>query len=298
MAAAIAVADASKDNPAALAPLIAANLPVLTEAVNTSKVPSNLTPGLNSARDDLPQVYDNGCILDVGDNSPKQCIYGDANGGVTIVLFGDSHAAEWMPALHKVSVANGWRLVVHVKKACPDAEIPTDKDPNGTDCAVWRRDVIGLIGGLQPDLVIMSSYRYKQVGAASGRDPDTVWQEGIDLTVSKVRPLTTHLLLLGDSPTPKEDIPSCLAGNLSNVAQCMDSRDGAVRPARLAVERDVARKYDADFVPTSDWLCTDAACPVIVGNVLMYRDNSHITATAAELLSPYLEAAVKSILGG
>ena len=296
--AAIAVADASKDNPAALAPLIAANLPVLTEAVNTSKVPSNLTPGLNSARDDLPQVYDNGCILDVGDNSPKQCIYGDANGGVTIVLFGDSHAAEWMPALHKVSVANGWRLVVHVKKACPDAEIPTDKDPNGTDCAVWRRDVIGLIGGLQPDLVIMSSYRYKQVGAASGRDPDTVWQEGIDLTVSKVRPLTTHLLLLGDSPTPKEDIPSCLAGNLSNVAQCMDSRDGAVRPARLAVERDVARKYDADFVPTSDWLCTDAACPVIVGNVLMYRDNSHITATAAELLSPYLEAAVKSILGG
>jgi len=113
-----------------------------------------------------------------------------------------------------------------------------------------------------------------------------------------VRPLTTHLLLLGDSPTPKEDIPSCLAGNLSNVAQCMDSRDGAVRPARLAVERDVARKYDADFVPTSDWLCTDAACPVIVGNVLMYRDNSHITATAAELLSPYLEAAVKSILGG
>ena len=158
--------------------------------------------------------------------------------------------------------------------------------------------VIGLIGGLQPDLVIMSSYRYKQVGAASGRDPDTVWQEGIDLTVSKVRPLTTHLLLLGDSPTPKEDIPSCLAGNLSNVAQCMDSRDGAVRPARLAGERDVARKYDADFVPTSDWLCTDAACPVIVGNVLMYRDNSHITATAAELLSPYLEAAVKSILGG
>ena len=65
---------------------------------------------------------------------------------------------------------------------------------NGTDCAVWRRDVIGLIGGLQPDLVIMSSYRYKQVGAASGRDPDTVWQEGIDLTVSKVRPRRMDLM--------------------------------------------------------------------------------------------------------
>ena len=295
--AASAVADASKDNPVALAPLIAANLPALTEATGTSKVPSNLTPSLNSARDDLPQVYDNGCILDVGDNSPKQCIYGDANGSVTIVLFGDSHAAEWMPALHKVASQNGWRLIVHTKKACPDAEIPTDKDPNGTDCAAWRSDVIDLIGGMQPDLVIMSSYRYKQVGAAAGRNPDQVWKEGIDLTVSKVRPLTTHLMLLGDSATPKDDVPSCLAGNVSNVSSCMNSRSGAVRPDRLAVEREVAAKYDADFVPTSDWMCTDAACPVIVGNILMYRDNSHITATAAEFLAPYLEAAVKSIIG-
>ena len=292
----VQVADASKDNPPALASLLAANLPVLTEGVQTSKVPSNLTPSLNRARDDLPQVYDNGCILDVGDNSPKQCIYGAAGGSITIVLFGDSHAAEWMPALHKVSVANGWRLIVHVKKACPDAEIPTEKDPNGTDCAAWRSDVIDLIGGMQPDLVIMSSYRYKQVGAAAGRDPDTVWQEGLDKTVAKVRPLTTHLLLLGDSATPKEDIPSCLAANLSNVPNCMDSREGAVRPGRLAAEREVARAHDADFIPTSDWMCTETACPVIVGNVLMYRDNSHITATASELLSPYVEAAIKSVL--
>ena len=293
----VVVADASKDNPPAVAALIAANLAGLTEAAGTNEVPSNLSPSLSNARDDLPAIYGNKCILDVGDNAPKQCIYGDANGATTIVLFGDSHAAEWMPALHKVAVANGWRLVVHTKKACPDAEIPTDKDPNGTDCAAWRSDVIDLIAGLHPDLVIMSSYRYKQVGAAAGRDPDVVWQEGIDLTVSKVRPLTTHLMLLGDSPTPQDDIPSCLASNLSSVGSCMSSRDNAVRPGRLAVEREVAQKYDADFVPTSDWLCTDTACPVVVGNVLMYRDNSHITATASEFLAPFIETAVKSILG-
>lgn len=291
------VADASKDNPPALAALVAANLALLTEAVGTNEVPSNLSPSLSNARNDLPAIYGNQCILDVGDNSPKQCIYGDANGATTIVLFGDSHAAEWMPALHKASLANGWRLIVHTKKACPDAEIPTSQDPNGSDCAVWRRDVIDLIAGLQPDLVIMSSYRYKQVGSASGRDPDVVWQEGKDLTVSKVRPLTTHLMLLGDSATPQDDIPSCLASNLSSVGSCVSSRDNAVRPSRLAVEREVAQKYDADFIPTSDWMCTDTACPVVVGNVLMYRDNSHITATASEFLSPFIETAVQSLLG-
>jgi len=293
----VVVADASKDNPPALAALIAANLPLLTEAVATNEVPSNLSPSLNSARNDLPAIYDNQCILDVGDNSPKQCIYGDANGATAIVLFGDSHAAEWMPALHKVASANGWRLIVHTKKACPHAEIPTAQDPNGNDCAVWRRDVIDLIAGIKPDLVIMSSYRYKQVGSAAGRDPDVVWQEGVDLTVSKVRALTTHLLLLGDSPTPQDDVPSCLASNLSSVDSCVSSRENAVRPGRLGVEREVAKKYDADFIPTSDWMCTDTACPVVIGNVLMYRDNSHITATASEFLSPFIETAIESILG-
>ncbi|MDO8363086.1 MAG: acyltransferase family protein [Actinomycetota bacterium] len=291
------VADASRDNPPELAALIAANLPTLQEAVNTGKVPGNLSPSLGNAANDLPQIYDNGCILDVGDNQPKQCIYGDANGSVTVVLFGDSHAAEWMPAMHQVAAENGWRLIIHTKKACPSAEIPTDKDPNGTDCMVWRERVIALIGEMHPDLVVMSSYRYKQVGAAAGRDPDQVWKEGIDLTVSKVRPLADHVLLLGDTPTPIDEfVPNCLAGNLSNVPRCMNSRDGAVRPGRLAVEREVADTYDAAFIPTSDWLCTDTACPVIVGNTLMYRDNSHITASAALLLAPYVEAALKSAM--
>ncbi len=291
------VADASKDNPTELAALLAANLPVLEAGVATAKVPSNLSPSLGSARDDLPHAYSNGCILDVGDPTPNTgCLYGDPGGTRTVVLFGDSHAAQWLPALHKVASERGWRLIVHTKKACPTAEIPTEKDPNRTDCVPWREAVIGIIGELHPDLVIMSAYRYKQVGSAAGRDPDTVWSEGIELTVSKVRPLTDHLVLLGDSATPLDDVPSCVAGNSSNVAACMNSRANAVRPGRLAVERAVAELHDADFIPTSDWMCTDTACPVVVGNVLMYRDNSHITATASLLLAPYLDAALVAIL--
>ena len=290
------VADASHDNPPALAPLIAANEATLASAAQTTKVPSNLSPSLRSARSDLPPIYDNGCILDVGVNTPKDCLYGDPGGSITVVLFGDSHAAQWMPALNKVGAANGWRIIVHVKKACPTADIPTDKDRSRTDCAVWRDAVLQRIGQLQPDLVIMSAYRYKQVGAAAGRDPDAVWQEGLDLTMSTLRPSAKHVLLLGDSATPISDVPSCLASNVSNVQQCMNSREGAVRPGRLAVERDIAAKYDADFIPTSDWMCTDAYCPPVVGNVLMYRDNSHITATASAFLSPYFDAAVRSVL--
>ncbi len=286
------VDDASHDNPPELAPLIAANLALLEEATGTKKVPANLNPSLGAAKNDLPQVYGDECILEVGEPTPKDCVYGDPAGSVTIVLFGDSHAAQWMPAMDLVAIENGWRLIVHTKKACPSSEIPTIKDPDGTDCAVWRAAVIAQIGELQPDLVVMSGYRYQAAPGTEGRSPDQVWRDGIDLTVSKLKPLAQRVLLLGDSATPKLLVPYCLANNLTFVANCMANREEATRPSRLQVEREVAAKYDIDFIPTSDWMCTDTLCPVIVGNVLMYRDDSHITATASEFLAPYVELAL------
>jgi len=293
-----AVADASHDNPPALATLVADNVAQLQQALQTTKVPANLSPSLKAARGDLPVLYHDGCILDLGQNTPKQCIFGDPNGSATVVLFGDSHAAQWMPAMDQVAKARGWKLVVHVKKACPDAEVATDKDPRGTDCAAWRAAVIRQLADLRPDLVVMSSFRYSLVGSDAGKDPDTVWRTGMEKTVAKVRPLARHLLLLGDSATPSLDIPSCAAANLTKVQKCVAARNGAVRPGRLGVERDIARAHQAAFVPTSDWMCTDTACPVVVGNVLMYRDSSHLTATASKLLAPFVDATLNAVLAG
>ena len=112
-------ADASHDNPPELAELIAANLPLLEQALETKKVPANLDPSLGDSSDDLPQLYADECILDVGVPEPKQCVYGDHNGAVTIVLFGDSHAAQWMPAINQVAIENSWKLIVPRRRRAP-----------------------------------------------------------------------------------------------------------------------------------------------------------------------------------
>jgi hypothetical protein len=67
-------------------------------------------------------------------------------------------------------------------------------------------------------------------------------------------------------------------------------------PAPRAPRHEVAASHDAVFIPTSDWLCAPKRCPVIIGNILGYRDDSHITSAAAALLSPYLELAVRAAL--
>jgi hypothetical protein len=39
------------------------------------------------------------------------------------------------------------------------------------------------------------------------------------------------------------------------------------------------------------YLCSSASCPAVRNGLLLYRDDSHITATAAKTLEPVLDAA-------
>ena len=44
-----------------------------------------------------------------------------------------------------------------------------------------------------------------------------------------------------------------------------------------------------------NWFCGSKSCPVIVGNTLVYRDNSHMSATYAAQIAPLLSDALPSI---
>ena len=57
-----------------------------------------------------------------------------------------------------------------------------------------------------------------------------------------------------------------------------------------------AEANGAAFVATSDWLCGETTCPVVLGDLLMYRDDNHITATASQYLTPFVEAAIAPLL--
>jgi hypothetical protein len=166
-----------------------------------------------------------------------------------------------------------------------------------TECGPWRKNVAARLATEHPDLIVMSSYRYRQTGSASGVDPNTAWQRGLSATLDVLRPLAKNVLILGDTPTPKQAVPNCVSGHLRSLQSCMNSRAAAVREDRLAVERSVAATYKATFVTTGDWLCTPTQCPVVIGDILVYRDDNHLTATASQWLAPYISAATVPLMG-
>ena len=118
-------------------------------------------------------------MLGDGETQPQPCVFGNASSDTRIVLFGDSHAAQWFPALHQIVEERGWRLDSITKQGCPTAEVPTTRTDRDPACAKWRSAVYERLAASSPDLVIMSSYRYNPGGLA-----DEPWRSGLDATLS------------------------------------------------------------------------------------------------------------------
>jgi hypothetical protein len=269
--------------------LRAANYAVLQEALSVQQVPANIDPPLFDAQAEEPEIYSNGCHLPVEVLEPQECVYGDANSTTRIVLFGDSHAAQWFPAIRELADERGWRLDVITKSGCPTALISQANALRDGRCDGWRENVVDWVQREQPDLVVMAARAYSYLRGDN-------WKDGLTDTVEQMRPSVGQILLLGDTPDQSEIVPDCLAENLSSVPNCLTARADSINVGVLEAERDVAAAFDAHFEPTTDWVCTLDGCPVIVGNLLMYRDDNHLTTNAVMLLKPYVDAVLTAAL--
>lgn len=282
----------------ALAAATATARTAMEQGVQVAEVPPNLRPSLRKAGSDRPSIYQGACVLDPGVTRLGDCIFGAVDSPTTIVLIGDSHAAQWFPGLEAAALRNGWRLEVITKKGCPAIDFAT-YDTDGrerSECGPWRAKVLERLATERPALVILASYRYRLVQDPPRPDDVAEWRAGLESTLPLVRPLAGRVLLIGDTPNPSGDVPSCLAGHLRSAGDCLRDRAAAEKPEITAIEREVAAANGAAYASSADWLCGAVACPLIVGDVLLYRDDNHLTATAAEWLSPLLELAIVAAL--
>ncbi|MCY1361461.1 hypothetical protein D9M69_481280 [compost metagenome] len=69
------------------------------------------------ARQDIIAVYKDECHGDVIVSIPIACVYGNKESSFKVYLIGDSHAAQWQPALEKIAKERNWKLVVYSKSS-------------------------------------------------------------------------------------------------------------------------------------------------------------------------------------
>ncbi len=249
----------------------------------TGALPSNVRPGIAAARDDSEPLLRTGCGVDHAQVKPKVCIYGRRDAPHTVVLIGDSHAAQWFGALRVLAKERDWRLIPFTKSACTfiDARIfdPFTKREY-VECAAWRDAVMRIVPTLHPDLVVVAINRWI-IPIAGG--PGTIDAEGH--AIGRLLAELPHpVILLSDTPFFGVDVPACLAANRSNVGAC-SARAGAVDGYWIPREKVAARAGRATFVDMTHAICPSFPCPAVVDNTIVMRDEHHMTYTFSRWLA-------------
>jgi peptidoglycan/LPS O-acetylase OafA/YrhL len=242
----------------------------------TPFVPSNLSPKLRQAAESNPEVYSNGCHLDEATVEPKGCEFGDNAAAPLVELFGDSHAAQWFPALSALAENGSIRLRVDTKSSCPSVRIPKLKDGEPyVTCDAWRASVIDELTSLQPDVVVLANYA-RSAGFTQGKGFATAWGDGLQATIDAL-PVAAEVYVLADSPTLPFVPAVCLSANVSAAYACGAPRAIAVSTELNDVESAAASAAGARYVDMTAFICSTDVCNPITGNVLIYRDSNHLT---------------------
>ena len=262
--------------------------------VATAVVPANLEPSLRAAADDNPALYDDGCEVGYTPSVPHPCLFGDA-AAPRVVLFGDSHAAQWFPALNEAARAGAFRLETQTKSACPsaEAELVWGGGPY-VRCDRWRDAVIAQLRADPPALVILANYSAPDF--ADRTDEAGQWQRGLESTIAQLSAFT-RVVVIADTPDLKEDPAICLSAHLDSASLCGRPSSVALdSPARIA-ERRATASTGTPFIDLTSYLCTADLCPAIIGSTLVYRDSHHLTATFSTTMADVLAARITPLVG-
>jgi len=264
-------------------------------------VPGDLIPSLVAARADLPLIYGNGCHLAQPATMIPDCVFGDPNGATTVVLFGDSHAAQWFPALERLAIERSWRFVSLTKSGCTPASITvwnTNLKRAYTECDAWRSLALQRVAAEHPDLVLVaSSHPYPSAGSGGPAAPDggQTMAAGLAVTVDRLVPLAAAVALIGDTPKFDFDPPDCLSSHLDQALACSEPRAATVDGTWLETEARIARERGAAFVDPTNWACPTDPCPTVIGRFLVYRDQHHLATPYVTALRDRLAAALPAL---
>jgi peptidoglycan/LPS O-acetylase OafA/YrhL len=252
-----------------------------------------LTPSIDQVRNDRPPSYGK-CHLPVPETDIPQCIFGDPNGAITVALWGDSHAGQWVSALDVIGKENGWRVVSYTKTGCPAPKVTpylTTYKRAYTECDVWRENVLAdMRDNSKPVAVMVNSIKPPSVVDSSGQvvsgDAETpLWDQGWRDSATAVTSMGTRFILIHDTPSLLTDPVLCVDKNAANPALCDEPADLVVPP--LSVDVDVVKGMPGvDTVDFNGGICYVGTCPMVRANLMVFRDQDHLTATYANALAP------------
>lgn len=229
-----------------------------------------------------------------------KCIFGSTRpDALSVALVGDSHAAQWIPALDVAGKQNNWKITTYLRASCPLSEtyrIQASEFNNA--CPKWVKQVSADLGNGDYKLVLVSAFSMHTYNSPSG---ERGVAEGMAQALQPAIASGAQVAFIRDTPIPQTagqaDVPACVDRYRDALTHCSFSRGSAVLndPQKLAA----SLIPGAAYLDLSQYFCDQSTCFSVIGNVVVYKDGDHISATYSKTmgsiiateLAPYLEKA-------
>lgn len=235
--------------------------------------------------DDRSTAYKLDCHLSQLEVEHGECKFGPMGKNADVVLFGDSHAAQFFDVLKVASASRDATMLMRSKSACPAilGSVWNRKfNRIYRECDIWKNQVIETIAQEKPKLVILSNATaYQMFDQVAGTAVDS--SEGVEIYRNSLKAMIRKLLssagkvvLIMDTPRLPEEPVNCLARNPSNEDACQWA---------LA-----SNSTGNDFVPDlgefgdrvvllslNDGICPGKVCRAIIDGHPVFYDVSHLT---------------------
>jgi hypothetical protein len=162
-------------------------------------------------------------------------------------------------------------------------------------CDAWRRSALLRVLRIHPDLVVVGGathvpyYTIVRHGRRLSRWASEPFLEaGFARTLRLLQSPGTRIVVIRDIAHAPADIRPCVAAHLRAPSVCAFAprRSGVLDyPVRAAEQVGGVRIIDS--LPR---LCQRGVCPAVIGDILAYRNDYHLTATFARTLAGWLGA--------
>jgi len=258
----------------------------------------NYIPSFAAVKTDKGPVFRDGCLIYTNRVTSPPCRYGDVGSEKKAVVFGDSHALQWTPALIEVAKKRGWELTMLMRKSCTAAIVNISPV-----CNKWRHNALKRIRAEQPALVFVASntapntYVMKGGKRLSRAASEPHFRKGMYDTLLMLRKFGAQVTVMRDLPMSEDFLPPvCVSENTNAPGKCTFP---ARRPLSQAYDFAAAKRLNAvQIIDPLPKVCPRGKCRAVHGNVLKYRDRGHISATFCRLLTNWLNSRLQDPFSG
>jgi peptidoglycan/LPS O-acetylase OafA/YrhL len=274
--------------------------------------PGHRTPTMSPERARADDTAPSRCFLGFGPTAvDPTCRFGDPNGSRVVVLFGDSHAAQWYPAMVRAASINHWTLYFWAKSGCGYADTPEylwNYHRSYTECTTWRQAVLARIAALPKLDAVVVGRNYAQFSKLTDAAHNVLdlpaaaarWSAGSARVLTRLHSAARIVILLRDTPRPIFDVPACLSEHPGSPDRCDYPRAGhvAVDATLFASERSPVADAQVKVVDLSDLVCSTQPCPVVsTTGAILFRDQHHLTATFSREIGPAVAKRLAPVIG-